>query len=57
MSLGENFAVNNMFIDDEEVGSLVSDAIESYDITSYNCFSPPPFIHSPSIEYYRIIFG
>ena len=39
-----------MFIDDEEVGSLVSDAIESYDITSYDCVSPSPFIHSPPTE-------
>ena len=49
-SVGEYFAVNNMFIDDEEVGSLVFDAIESYDITSYDCVSPFPLIHSPPIE-------
>ena len=48
-SLGEKFAVNNKFIDDEEVGSVVSDAIESYDITSYDCVSPSPLIHSPPI--------
>ena len=48
---GENFAVNNMFIDNDEVGSLVSDAIESYDITSYDCVSPSPLIHSPPIEH------
>ena len=40
-----------MFIDDKEVGSLVSDAIESYDITSYDCVSPSPLIHSPPIEH------
>ena len=49
-SLGENLAVNNMSIDDEEVGSLVSDAIDSYDITSYDCVSSSPLIHSPPIE-------
>ena len=49
-SLGEDLAIINMFIDDEEVESLVSDAIESYDITCYDCFSPSPFIHSPAIE-------
>ena len=39
-SLGENFIVNKMFIDDEKEGSLVFDAIESYDITSYDFVSP-----------------
>ena len=38
-----------MFIDDKEVGSLVSDAIEFYDITSYDCVSLSPLIHSPPI--------
>lgn len=49
-SLGENFALDNMLIDDGEVESLVSDAIESYDITSCDCVSPSPLIHSPPIE-------
>ena len=44
-----------MFIDNDEVGSLVSDAIESYDITSYDCVSPSPLIHSPPIERESII--
>ena len=39
-----------MFIDDGEVRSLVSDAIESYDITSYDCVSLSPLIYSPPIE-------
>ena len=40
-----------MFIDDEEVRSLVSDGIESYDITFYDCVSPSTLIHSPPIEH------
>jgi hypothetical protein len=52
-SVNENFAVNNMYIDDEEVGSLVPDAIESYDITSDGCVSPSSFIHSqPNVSVY-----
>ena len=41
---------SNMLINDEEVGPLVYDAIESYDITSYDCVSPSHLIHSPPIE-------
>ena len=38
LSCDSSFIVpSNMFIDDEEVGSLESDAIQSYDITSYDC--------------------
>ena len=48
--LSEHFVVNNMFIDDEKVGSLASDAIEFYNITYYDRVSISPLIHSPSMS-------
>lgn len=49
-SPGEEFAIDNLFIDDNEVGFLVSDAIESPNDTYYECVSPSPFMHSPYIK-------
>lgn len=49
------FVIDNLFIDFNEVGLFVSDAIESPNITSYEFVSSSTLMHSPYTELESII--